>query len=74
MYTGTQTIYRYTSCVYHTGGAMEKKNGYRQIADELRSEIMSGSLEAGKRLLPERELCGRWNVERTTLRRALALL
>lgn len=53
---------------------MEKKTGYKQIADELRSEIMSGSLEAGKRLPPERELCGRWNVERTTLRRALALL
>lgn len=53
---------------------MKTNGGYRQISDELRAEIQSGDWKAGEYLPPERQLCARWHVERTTLRRALALL
>lgn len=53
---------------------MEKKAGYRQIYQELRADIQTGALQPGSFLPPERQLCERWGVERTTLRRALTLL
>ena len=71
MYTGIHMVYMYTE---YPEENMEQKNGYRAIADELGNEIASGKLRPGELLPPERALCERWNVERTTLRRALALL
>ena len=71
MYTGIHMVYMYTE---YPEENMEQKNGYRAIADELGNEIASGKLRPGELLPPERVLCERWNVERTTLRRALALL
>lgn len=47
---------------------------YRTIADELRNDIASGKLKKGDKLAPERSLMARFNVERTTVRRALELL
>ncbi len=53
---------------------MQNGIGYRQIYTELCERINSGNLAAGSLLPPERRLCEEFGVERTTLRRALALL
>lgn len=47
---------------------------YEEIAAELRKNIFSGILKPGSKISPERELCGRFNASRVTLRQALALL
>jgi GntR family transcriptional repressor for pyruvate dehydrogenase complex len=45
-----------------------------RAADELLDMVISGGLNPGERLPPERELCGRLNVSRTVVREALNLL
>ncbi|WP_406690022.1 FCD domain-containing protein [Saccharopolyspora sp. ID03-671] len=47
---------------------------YRQVADELRSQIMRGTLEPGSRLPSESELTGMFGVSRSTVREALRAL
>ncbi|MDQ0382493.1 FadR/GntR family transcriptional regulator [Amycolatopsis thermophila] len=47
---------------------------YQQLADTLRSQIMSGDLAAGERLPPEPELMARYGVSRSTWREALRTL
>ncbi|GAB3695450.1 FadR/GntR family transcriptional regulator [Saccharopolyspora tripterygii] len=47
---------------------------YRQVADELRSQIMRGVLEPGSRLPSESELTGMFGVSRSTVREALRAL
>lgn len=47
---------------------------YRQVADELRSQIMRGALAAGARLPSESELTGMFGVSRSTVREALRVL
>ena len=47
---------------------------WRLVAEELRTEILSGRLSAGDRLPSEHELTGRFEVSRHTVRRALASL
>lgn len=52
-------------------------NGYsawRLIAEELRREILDGAVAPGARLATERELAGRFSVNRHTARRAVAEL
>ena len=46
--------------------------GYKAIAEELREELRE--IQPGSKLPPERVLCERFRVERTTVRRALTLL
>lgn len=46
----------------------------QQIADELRSQILDGTLSVGGRLPTEAELIDRYSVARNTVRDALALL
>jgi GntR family transcriptional repressor for pyruvate dehydrogenase complex len=48
--------------------------GYRQVADELRAQIMSGVLGAGEKLPPETELCVIFGVSRSTVREGLRVL
>ena len=43
---------------------------YRQLAAELREQIVSGAMAEGYRLPPERELSSRLEVNRTTVLRA----
>ena len=43
---------------------------YRQLAEQLREQIVSGELSAGYRLPPERELAARLEVNRTTVLQA----
>jgi GntR family transcriptional repressor for pyruvate dehydrogenase complex len=45
-----------------------------RAADELLDLVISGGLNPGERLPPERELCARLNVSRTVVREALNLL
>lgn len=47
---------------------------YHQIADYLRQEINGGRYGAGQPLPSERELCERYTVSLTTVRRAVAIL
>jgi GntR family transcriptional regulator len=47
---------------------------FRQIADELRQEIKSGTLPPGARMPSERELMTRFGASRGTIRQALAVL
>lgn len=47
---------------------------WRQIADELRSQIVDGTLGAGAQLPTEAELTGRFGVARATVRQALTAL
>ena len=43
---------------------------YRQLAAELREQIVSGAMAEGYRLPPERELASRLEVNRTTVLQA----
>lgn len=52
----------------------QNKQGYKEIAAEIKRQILDGSLAAGSRLNSERRLAELWQVERTTIRRALDLL
>ncbi|AEA28812.1 GntR domain protein (plasmid) [Pseudonocardia dioxanivorans CB1190] len=47
---------------------------YQQIADELRTQIVSGQLGSGDRLPSEPELCKAFGVSRSTIREALRVL
>jgi DNA-binding transcriptional MocR family regulator len=47
---------------------------YRQVADELRSQIMRGALAPGERLPSEAELSRAFGVSRSTVREALRSL
>jgi GntR family transcriptional regulator len=47
---------------------------YHQIADFLRDEVNRGTYPAGNPLPSERELCERYTVSLTTVRRAVAIL
>ena len=57
-----------------------RKNGehgvavYRQIADQLRQMIVSGTLQSGDRLPPEPEFAKQLQVNRMTLRKSLQIL
>src|SRR3954468_4913323 len=53
---------------------LERRPVYEQVADRLREAILSGELEPGSALPPERELCERYGVGRTTIREALRSL
>lgn len=53
---------------------MEYKYLYQNIYNNLKQEIVSGTYETGCFLPTERELCQRFSVERTTVRRALDFL
>ena len=67
MYTGIH--------IYYEDIMAEKNiNGYKSIAAELKKRILDGSLVAGSRLESERCLAESWQVERTTIRRALEVL
>lgn len=47
---------------------------YSQVADTLRRRILSGKLQPGEMLPPERELCEEFASSRITIRRALQIL
>lgn len=47
---------------------------YMQVADQLRSEILAGRLEAGRRLPPESELVEGSKLSRVTIRKGLEVL
>jgi GntR family transcriptional regulator len=47
---------------------------YRQIADEVRDEILSGRLPHGARVPSEERLCQEHGVSRTTVRKAIDVL
>ncbi|MHA6800263.1 FadR/GntR family transcriptional regulator [Bounagaea algeriensis] len=47
---------------------------YRQVADQLKSQIISGALASGTRLPSESELASMFGVSRSTVREALRLL
>lgn len=53
---------------------LERRPVYEQVADALREAILSGELEPGSPLPPERDLSERFNVGRTTIREALRAL
>lgn len=53
---------------------LERRPVYEQVADVLREAILSGEMAAGSALPPERELCERFGVGRTTVREALRAL
>lgn len=47
---------------------------YRQVADELRTQVIVGTLSPGQRLPTEPELCEMFGVSRSTVREALRVL
>jgi DNA-binding FadR family transcriptional regulator len=53
---------------------LERRPVYEQVADALREAILSGAMAPGSVLPPERELCQRFGVSRTTVREALRSL
>ena len=53
---------------------VKKKRASDNVADRLRSEIISGRLPVGSRLLPERKLAEVLGVSRVTVRSAIATL
>src|SRR3954447_8677096 len=53
---------------------LERRPVYEQVAERLRESILSGELSPGSALPPERELCERFRVGRTTIREALRAL
>ncbi|WP_438489538.1 GntR family transcriptional regulator [Streptomyces sp. S186] len=52
----------------------ERSRRYRQIADELRAEIMAGKLSAGALLPSEHSLAALYATTRATVRKGIALL
>ena len=54
--------------------AIEPRRLYRQVADQIRTYLDSGSLTVGARLPTERELAEKLNVSRPTIREALIAL
>lgn len=61
-YDGPVNVQRHVPAMYH------------QIADLLREEVERGLYPAGECLPSERELCERYTVSLTTVRRAVAIL
>src|SRR4051794_26643261 len=53
---------------------LERRPVYEQVAHHLREQILTGELAPGSPLPPERELCERFGVGRTTIREALRSL
>ena len=56
---------------------MERRNGialWRQIADNIRTDIGSGLFDGARKLTPEHELAKRFGVNRHTVREAIASL
>ncbi len=51
-----------------------RRRVHDDIADQLRDAILDGSLAAGEKLPPERELAERFQVNRTSLRQAIQVL
>lgn len=47
---------------------------YQQLRDALEEQILHGVFQVGERLPSEKELCGKYNVSRITVRQALAEL
>ncbi len=52
----------------------KSSTAYSQVADALRRRILSGKLQPGEMLPPERELCEQFASSRITIRRALQIL
>jgi len=53
---------------------VKKKRIYHEVADQIEEAVVSGLLKAGEKLPPERELVGRFDVSRRTLREALRIV
>lgn len=53
---------------------IENSNGYDQVVNFLREQLLTGELKAGDSLLPERELSAKLGVSRPVLREALRAL
>jgi len=53
---------------------VKQKRIYHEVADQIEEAIVSGLLKAGEKLPPERELVGRFDVSRRTLREALRIV
>src|SRR5215203_6902099 len=53
---------------------IRNSTAYSFIADVLRREILRGTLGAGQKMPPERELGSRFSASRITIRRALQIL
>lgn len=53
---------------------MPTSTAYRKAASVLRRRILSGQIAPGSRLPAERDLCGKLNVSRITIRQALDIL
>src|SRR5512135_3195149 len=49
---------------------MDEAHLYQQIAEQIRSEILSGKLKPGDRLPSVRQLCARWSCTPGTVQRA----
>ena len=47
---------------------------YKQLADSIKQQILSGELKESERLMTEAELCDKYNVSRITVRQAINLL
>ena len=47
---------------------------YKQLAETIKQQILSGELKESERLMTESELCDKYNVSRITVRQAINLL
>lgn len=54
--------------------ALNRRPAYAQVFDVIENEILSGSLAPGAALPTEQELCGQFNVQRSTVREGIRLL
>jgi DNA-binding FadR family transcriptional regulator len=57
-----------------SGPQPSRPPAYQELADEIRSQIVSGRLRPGERLPTEPQLCARSGLSRSTVREALRLL
>jgi GntR family transcriptional regulator, transcriptional repressor for pyruvate dehydrogenase complex len=71
--TGADSARRIGAPVAHLR-VQRVRPAYRQVADELRSQIMRGTLEPGSRLPAEAQLTRMFGVSRSTVREALRSL